>query len=610
MKSKSLSKISRLLVALLIASMLTPVLAFAADFRNVTYDGDTVRGSVYVSVNDGVYGETVGISVYNDVYHVATATNTTYSVYGDYYVYDFSVQTGTYSSLELRSVADSVYQVTYSAPEPQPIAVTGVQLDQTTMTLTAGGAAGTLAATVTPSDATNQNVSWSSSDESVATVVNGQVTPLTAGTTTITVTTEDGGFSATSEVTVNPTPPSPITPLAPFVTADDVNNVIVDADDTMEYSTDGEMTWTGYDPYDPPTFPGNVTVYVRVADDGFNLAGESTVLTFTANTPTPTPEPTTPPEPTPTPTPTPTPSNPAPEPTPGTPTPEPTPANPTPTPSTPTPTPGSPTPAPTAPPTTSPDPGPSNPTPAPTAPPTSNPTPTPSSPTPTPTTPTGPTPTPTAPPADNSFINIKVADLIAALLKAIEEVKAAGIPHFSDTDSHWAQSNISVFTQIGAIDGYEDGTFRPDTSVTRAEFAAILARVFSFTGTGSKFSDVTGHWAQDEIAALAASGIIDGYEDGTFQPNKTITRAEIISMVSKMVNLAKAKQVSDTTFHDTSGVWNADQIDQAAKAGIINGREAGAFAPNAFSTRAEALTIILNVLELSPELKAIIEKLR
>ena len=85
-----------------------------------------------------------------------------------------------------------------------PVAVTGVTLDQGTMTLTAGGATGTLVAAVIPADATNQNVNWTSSNEVVATVADGVVTPLTEGTTTIIVATVDGGLTATCAVTVYP----------------------------------------------------------------------------------------------------------------------------------------------------------------------------------------------------------------------------------------------------------------------------------------------------------------------------------------------------------------------------------------------------------------------
>ena len=83
-----------------------------------------------------------------------------------------------------------------------PVTVTGVTLDSTTMTLTAGGATGTLVATVAPANATNKSVTWSSSAPAVATVANGVVTPVTVGTTTIIVATVDGGLTATCTVTV------------------------------------------------------------------------------------------------------------------------------------------------------------------------------------------------------------------------------------------------------------------------------------------------------------------------------------------------------------------------------------------------------------------------
>jgi uncharacterized protein YjdB len=109
----------------------------------------------------------------------------------------------TESAVIQQVVEDFLYP---PAPAPTPVAVTGVTLDQATMTLTAGGATGTLVATVAPANATNKSVTWSSSAPAVATVANGVVTPLTAGTTTITVTTVDGGFTTTCAVTVNPAP--------------------------------------------------------------------------------------------------------------------------------------------------------------------------------------------------------------------------------------------------------------------------------------------------------------------------------------------------------------------------------------------------------------------
>lgn len=99
-----------------------------------------------------------------------------------------------------------------------PVTVTGVTLDQPALALTVGGATGTLVATVAPTDATDKTVTWSSSDEAVATVAAGVVTPVAEGTADITVTTVDGGLTATCEVTVAAAV-VPVTPVAPTITA-------------------------------------------------------------------------------------------------------------------------------------------------------------------------------------------------------------------------------------------------------------------------------------------------------------------------------------------------------------------------------------------------------
>ena len=92
--------------------------------------------------------------------------------------------------------------ITGCTPKPKPVAVTGIALDQASMTLTAGEATRMLVVTVAPATATNKSVTWSSSAPEVAAVVDGVVTPIIEGATTITVTTVDGGFAATCELTV------------------------------------------------------------------------------------------------------------------------------------------------------------------------------------------------------------------------------------------------------------------------------------------------------------------------------------------------------------------------------------------------------------------------
>ena len=101
----------------------------------------------------------------------------------------------------------------------------------------------------------------------------------------------------------------------------------------------------------------------------------------------------------------------------------------------------------------------------------------------------------------------------------------------------WYNNAVSTLTNAGILDGYEDGTFKPDSNITRAEFATIAVRFFEATYDGEDlFSDIAGHWAQDYINEAANAGIVDGYPDGTFRPQQLITRAEAMTMVNRTID--------------------------------------------------------------------------
>ena len=101
----------------------------------------------------------------------------------------------------------------------------------------------------------------------------------------------------------------------------------------------------------------------------------------------------------------------------------------------------------------------------------------------------------------------------------------------------WYTNAVSTLTNAGIIDGYEDGTFKPNGNITRAEFATIAVRFFEATYDGEDlFSDIAGHWAQDYINEAANAGIVDGYPDGTFRPQQYITRAEAMTMVNRTID--------------------------------------------------------------------------
>ena len=110
--------------------------------------------------------------------------------------------------------------------------------------------------------------------------------------------------------------------------------------------------------------------------------------------------------------------------------------------------------------------------------------------------------------------------------------------NYSDvSEDAWYNNAVSTLTNAGILDGYEDGTFKPDGNITRAEFATIAVRFFEATYDGGDlFSDIAGHWAQDYINEAANAGIVDGYPDGTFGPQKLITRAEAMTMVNRTID--------------------------------------------------------------------------
>lgn len=101
----------------------------------------------------------------------------------------------------------------------------------------------------------------------------------------------------------------------------------------------------------------------------------------------------------------------------------------------------------------------------------------------------------------------------------------------------WFNNAVSTLSNAGIIAGYEDGSFKPNGYITRAEFATIAARFFDVTYSGKDlFPDISGHWAKDYINQAANKGFVNGYEDGTFKPDRNITRAEAVTLVNRTLD--------------------------------------------------------------------------
>ena len=151
-------------------------------------------------------------------------------------------------------------------------------------------------------------------------------------------------------------------------------------------------------------------------------------------------------------------------------------------------------------------------------------------------------------------------------------------PYGDVASNAWYADAVATLSRMGILKGYEDGTFKPDAAVTRAEFATIASR-FDKLATGTKtFKDVpASHWAYAAISSAAEKGWVSGYEDGTFRPDRAITRAEVAKLTNAVLNRSCDKNYVDTNkasiknFTDLpTSFWGYYEIMEAANAHDYN----------------------------------------
>lgn len=174
---------------------------------------------------------------------------------------------------------------------------------------------------------------------------------------------------------------------------------------------------------------------------------------------------------------------------------------------------------------------------------------------------------------------------------------------FRDIAGHWAKAAIERAAKLGFVNGYEDGTFQPQGLVTRAEFATMLARAIQLPPKDNAqlaFADQSSipAWAKSSISSAVSAGIVSGYEDNTFRPGQMISRAEITTMIVRASGIqADEQQLSTFADKDQIPAWAHSYIAAAAEAGLIQGKGDNLFMPNDNATRAEAVTLILSLLD-------------
>ena len=200
---------------------------------------------------------------------------------------------------------------------------------------------------------------------------------------------------------------------------------------------------------------------------------------------------------------------------------------------------------------------------------------------------------------------MKIQSFLAGGLIAGLMLAPAGQAYaFSDTANHWALNDISRLTALDAIGGYEDASFRPDNTITRAEFSKILCKSLALPlVTGQAFSDTASHWASGDISTLIAQKILLPAEyGGVYAPDTPITRSEIAVMLVRAHGLdEKAQSLAGcaTGFADDKMIadYNKGYLALARQLEFIGGYEDGTFRPQATATRAEASAMIVRFLD-------------
>ncbi|MBR5239463.1 MAG: S-layer homology domain-containing protein [Clostridia bacterium] len=155
--------------------------------------------------------------------------------------------------------------------------------------------------------------------------------------------------------------------------------------------------------------------------------------------------------------------------------------------------------------------------------------------------------------ADDYVTRAEVAAMFSRLMVKKMVFRDQSDSKFPDVqEGDWYAAYIKYLSNVGIVEGYEDGTFRPNASITRAEFATIASRFFELEGgTDNNFSDVSAnHWAKAYIDSAVIKGWLIGYEDGTFRPDQPIKRSEAVTIINRMLNRSADKAYIEANYED------------------------------------------------------------
>ncbi|MCQ4086179.1 S-layer homology domain-containing protein [Saccharibacillus sp. JS10] len=181
---------------------------------------------------------------------------------------------------------------------------------------------------------------------------------------------------------------------------------------------------------------------------------------------------------------------------------------------------------------------------------------------------------------------------------------------FVDINGHWAQQDIQRLQSLGVLAGIGNGQFAPSAPATRAQFVQMIGNLLKLQAGSSStsYSDVSNDaWYLGAIQAASAAGIISGYGDNSFKPNRLVSREEMVQIIGNAIRyidtnaplLANANTQSLSTFRDASSVgnWARNNLSLAINAGLIQGKSSTTLSPKSSTTRAEAAAVLSRLID-------------
>ncbi|WP_434749665.1 S-layer homology domain-containing protein [Paenibacillus amylolyticus] len=191
--------------------------------------------------------------------------------------------------------------------------------------------------------------------------------------------------------------------------------------------------------------------------------------------------------------------------------------------------------------------------------------------------------------------------LVMALFISLIGTTWAAEPSSHDITSHWAEKELNEWINSGYLSGYQDGTYRPNDTISRGELMALINRAFTLKETADiTFTDLKeSNWAYEQAAIAVQAGYVTGYEDGTIRAGNKISREEAASMIAKLLSLKLDAVNSLEQFSDTTDIaeWSKPAVSALLSQGIITGYPDGSYRPKGSITRAESVIALARALQ-------------